>query len=85
MATNIVGSKEKSQTGRGQNQDQTPVTTSKKLAAIPKVSPPNASADAGDWQTRKISGKAINTHSGMLANRPGHDGKVPPTTSSRRR
>ena len=65
MTTEITGSKLKSQTGRGQNQDTTPATTRDKLAPIPRVSPPNASADAGDWQTREVSAEPIEPHDGM--------------------
>jgi hypothetical protein len=42
MTEDVVGSHLKSQRGRGQNQDQTGVTTNKALDPIPNVSPPNA-------------------------------------------
>jgi hypothetical protein len=66
MAVDIVGSKMKSQTARGTNNDQTgSFTREKSLPIIPNVAPPNASADAGDWQTRKIDASPITAHDSM--------------------
>ena len=85
MSTTFVGSKEKSQTGRGQNNDATPVTTRDKLAPIPKVSPPNADADPGNWQTREVSTEAIKTHPGALPRGTGGElsGTVPSKLSGK--
>jgi hypothetical protein len=62
----FVASKEKSQTGRGQMQDQgASFTREKTLAPIRNAGVPNASAAPGDWQTRKVSAEPITPHSGM--------------------
>jgi hypothetical protein len=56
MTQDILGSREKAQQGRGQNQDGTGSSTrAKQLPIIPNVAPPNASADAGSWQTRVVT------------------------------
>jgi hypothetical protein len=62
----IIASKEKSQTARGQMSDQTPVYTREKtLAPIPNVGVPNASAGPGSWQTRNVNAAPITPHNGM--------------------
>jgi hypothetical protein len=83
MAVDIVGSHLKSQTGRGQNNDQTgSFTREKSLPIIPNVAPPNAIADAGDWQTRKIDASPIKAHGGMK-NRSTLVEKIPSPTIRR--
>ncbi len=88
MADIEIASKLKANNGRGQNGDASASSTTKKvLPPIPHVSTPNASADAGDWQTRKISAAPITPRCGMESNGVGGSpsGPVPATTSSRKR
>jgi hypothetical protein len=78
MADEIVGSHLKSQRGRGQNQDLTGSWTDKKTQPIiPNVAPPNASADAGDWQTGQLKGGNQNP-----TNVPNHSAMAHPRTTS---
>jgi len=71
--TEFVGSHLKSQRSRGTAQDQTGSSTHEKsLPIIPDVAPPNASADAGRWQTHQLKGGNVSpdnvpTHPAMKA------------------
>ncbi|WP_338830444.1 hypothetical protein [Bradyrhizobium sp. 27S5] len=71
MAVDIVGSKMKSQTARGQNNDQTgSFTREKSLPIIPNVAPPNAgtpNANTADDSKRlgEIMGHPIAHHDGL--------------------
>ncbi|WMT75071.1 hypothetical protein [Bradyrhizobium sp. Ash2021] len=68
MADEFVGSHEKSRAGYGTNGDPTPssVPLGKQPKLVePKVAPPAASADPGEWQTRNVSAKPIATAHGM--------------------
>jgi hypothetical protein len=57
---------QKSQRGRGQNQDATGSSTREKtLPIIPNVAPPIASAAPGDWQTRNVDAAPITPAHGM--------------------
>ena len=71
--TEFVGSKAKSQTARGQMQDQTPSSTREKtLPIIPAVAPKQVAVPSGDWQTRPVSSaQAAPTYPGM-ASAPQH-------------
>lgn len=89
MANEVfVGSHEKTFPGKGkgygQNGDPTAssVLPGKDQPIIPNVAPPNASADAGDWQTRKVSVEPIKTHDGMR-NRSTERETVPAATIRR--
>jgi len=82
MSEDILGSKLPADNGRGQNGDTTPSSTyAKTLPPIADVSPPNASAAAGDWQTRPVSSaQAVPTHPASRS-RNGEGAKVPAKTN----
>jgi hypothetical protein len=71
MVNEYVGSHEKSQVGRGQNNDQTvSFTREKSLPIIPNVAPPNPSkrnANAADDNARlgEIMGHPVKHHDGL--------------------
>jgi hypothetical protein len=65
MTTEFVGSKEKSQHGRGQNQDLTPASTSaKSLPIIPNVAPPRVVVPEDDWQRRSVDASPLQASHG---------------------
>ena len=85
MTADIVGSKIPAKNAFGQNGDDSAssLMPGQSKPNIPKVSPPSASADAGDWQTREVSAEPIKTHPGALLRGTGGDlsGTVPPKVS----
>ncbi len=79
MSEDILGSNLPADNARGQNGDTSPSSTyAKTLQPIADVAPPNASANAGDWQTRPVSSaQAVPTHPGAKGRAPKSGETVP--------
>jgi hypothetical protein len=88
----FINSHEKSQTGRGQNNDQGPSSTTKKvLPEIPDVAPPNVDAaivsargdgvaHTQDQLSFRVKGSDVPAHAGMRSRSGGEGGTITPKT-----
>jgi hypothetical protein len=81
-----ISSREKSRAGYGTNGDPNPssvLPTGKQPKLVePKVAPPDASANPGDWQTRDVGTSVIKAHDSMRSRN--HEGGTVPAATIRR-